>query len=142
MLFLQAPPRRLGALVNIRISTLSCNSCVAMFLADDGTLYSYGNDAASRYGLLGLGEVYQQATPHPLRALFDHRIRGVSVGYSHVCAVNSLGHIFAWGTGKKGQLGIRGAERKTTPTRVDSARGIKCRDAVCSYNYTAIVAGS
>ena len=142
LLFLQSPPRSFTALSNIRISSLSCNNSVAMFLSEDGTVYSYGSDATHKYGILGLGEIYAQASPYPVGALLDHRIKHVSVGYSHACAVNSGGCLFTWGSGKKGQLGLKGVERRTLPSVVEGTRAYHCLLATCSYNYTAVLTGT
>lgn len=137
--FLHNDPKSFGGLVNIRISSLSCNNSLAIFLSDDGTLYSYGDDTANKNGLLGLGEVYFQANPYPVSALFDYRIKHVSVGYFHACAVNSVGCLFTWGTGRNGQLGLEKDQKKAIPTLVENAKTFSCKQAVCSYNYTAVL---
>jgi alpha-tubulin suppressor-like RCC1 family protein len=43
-----------------------------MFLSDDGTVYSCGEDT-NNSGVLGLGGVHTQQNPHPIIGLFDHR---------------------------------------------------------------------
>lgn len=137
--FLQNEPKRFGGLLNVRISSVSCNNSLAIFLSEDGTLYSYGNDSKHKFGILGLGDIYFQANPLPVSTLFDYRIKSVSVGYFHACAVNSVGRLFTWGTGKNGQLGLDRQEKKTIPTLVESAKSLGSKLAVCSYNYTALL---
>jgi len=134
--FLQIPPIKLSKLQNIRISHMACNNSVALFLSEDGTLYSYGEDTL-KFGLLGHGEVYSQPHPNPINSLFDHCIKHVSIGYSHACAINSSGQFFTWGTGKNGQLGIPGQEKIKIPKKVISKE--KIQKSICSYNYTALL---
>ena len=140
--FLQTPPVKLTRMLNIRIASIACNDDVSLFLSEDGTVYSYGNDAASKFGLLGLGEIFVQNTPNAINTLFDYRIKTIAMGYSHACAVNSAGLMFTWGTGKKGQLGIAGVERTNTPKPVNSTKALKPKTVVCSYNYTAVLSGN
>lgn len=135
--FLQMPPVKFSGLRNIRITSLSCNRIVALFLSEDGTVYSYGDDSKSKLGLLGLGPVLTQLKPTPVRTLFDHRVQSVHTGHSHACALTSSGLLFSWGTGTKGQLGINGMSKAEVPTRVKTE--LKFTKAVCSYNYTALV---
>ncbi len=124
---------------SIPIQALSCNESVALFLSYDGTVYSYGNDP-SRLGLLGQGEIYTVSTPQPVTKLLDHAIRQVSVGPTHACALNSLGRLFTWGTGLRGQLG-REETRSTVPRPVESTKVLDVRQAVCSPSATAVVTG-
>jgi len=55
-------PLKLLVFKNIRISEICCNDFAAHFLSEDGMLYSMGNDH-KKYGLLGMGAVYEASTP-------------------------------------------------------------------------------
>ena len=134
-----SPSKFLG-LKNIKITSISCNSIAAFFLSEDGTVYSYGDDSKSQFGLLGLGKVFTQFKPTPLRTLFDYHIQSICVGHSHACALSSTGSIFSWGTGNKGQLGIPGLNRTDIPTKLKTE--IKFLSITCSYNYTALTSSS
>ena len=140
--FLQQEPRIMMPLKNVQIVSMSCNNSVAIFLSQDGTLYSYGNDLAKRYGILGLGENYHQSTPTPISALLEHRVKQVSVGLTHACALNNTGCLFTWGTGKKGQLGLNAVEKATTPTLVEGGKVFSARQAWCSNSATVVLTGS
>ena len=139
--FLESDPRTFGGLKSIKISSLSCNNAVAIFLSEDGTLYSEGNDLLNKFGILGVGEIYSLTSPSPISTLFDHRIKLISVGYSHACALNSVGYLFTWGTGKRGQLGHKGIEKMAMPKLVESAKVFNGKQAICSYNVTALLTG-
>lgn len=137
--FLHNEPMQFGCLLSVPISSVSCNNNIAMLLSEEGTLYTYGDDSVNKYGTLGLGEIYYQSNPYPISSLFDYRIKHVSVGYFHACAINSAGSLFTWGTGKNGQLGQNDVERLTKPTKVESAKTFSSKQAICSYNYTAVL---
>lgn len=139
--FLQSEPRQFSTLKNIKISSICCNNMVAFFLSEEGALYSYGNDLGNSFGILGLGDVYHQSSPAPVRALFDQRIKQISIGYSHAAALNSVGYLFTWGTGKCGQLGLLGTERTSIPTLVESAKVFSGKQVVSSNNATVLLTG-
>jgi len=138
--FLRCEPKIFGTLRNICITQLSCNESAALFLAQDGTLYSYGADY-QKVGILGQGDIYLQNTPQPIKALLDHTITNISVGISHACAINSVGNLFTWGTGEAGQLGIKEVTRCTVPKRADSSKVFGVKQAICSYSSTIILTG-
>ena len=53
--------------------------------------------------MLGLGEqVYESKNPVPNKHLLEYRIINVSVGRSHVAAVDGASQLFTWGTGSFG----------------------------------------
>ena len=139
--FLQSEPRQFSTLKNIKISSICCNNMVAFFLSEDGVLYSYGNDLGNSFGILGLGEVYHQSSPTPVRSLFDQRIKQISIGYSHAAALNTIGYLFTWGTGKCGQLGLYKKEKTSIPTLVESAKVFSGKQVVSSYNATVLLTG-
>lgn len=75
-------------------------------LSNDGALFAWGYDQ-TKMGILGLGSKLFNATrPMPIKNLFDFRINSISMCESHVCASDSKGAMFSWGTGMIGELGI------------------------------------
>ena len=139
--FLQYEPRIFTGLKNISVESLACNNNVAMLLSQDGTLYSYGSDLSNKFGILGLGETYIQSNPCPISSLLDHRIQQVALSNSHAAAINSVGHLFTWGTSSQGQLGLLTAktkkivEKTTVPVMVESVKVLNIKQVQCS-NYT------
>lgn len=75
---------------SIRISEICCNDFAAHFLSEDGMLYSMGKDH-KKYGILGMGTVYEVSSPAPNNSLIDYRISKISMGLSHCCALTSGG---------------------------------------------------
>jgi alpha-tubulin suppressor-like RCC1 family protein len=70
-------------------------------LSEDGMLYSMGRDQ-KKYGILGMGTVYEITSPHPNNNLIDFRISKISMGLSHCCALTTSGQLYSWGTGQNG----------------------------------------
>jgi alpha-tubulin suppressor-like RCC1 family protein len=87
----------------MKIADVCCNDFAAHFLTEDGLLYTMGRDQ-KKYGLLGLGAVYDMPTPHPNNSLIDFRISKIAMGLSHCCALTTSGQMYTWGTGQNGQL--------------------------------------
>ena len=68
-------------------------------------VYGLGKDNSE--GQLGLGHIYPRDVPELLSSLKDigERIDSLECGYKHVIAKSTLGKIYTWGWGAKGQLG-------------------------------------
>jgi alpha-tubulin suppressor-like RCC1 family protein len=72
-------------------------------------------------GQLGNGSRWDQSVPQPVydgdptRAL---RVRQVSTGVTHVCAVSESNVTFCWGRGERGQLGARDRTQSSMAIRV------------------------
>ena len=57
-------------------------------IADDGNVYSWGNDR-ERTGILGLGTCYQQATPMLNTNFMNRKILEISLSEKHAAAIDS-----------------------------------------------------
>jgi alpha-tubulin suppressor-like RCC1 family protein len=79
----------------------------------------------------------------PSRVLVESRLKHVAVGGIHAAAVSEEGHLFTWGCGSDGRLGLPGAEkhrylfRASTPQRVPLLEGVRAVSA--SYYTTAAI---
>ncbi|CAI5739736.1 unnamed protein product [Hyaloperonospora brassicae] len=86
-------------------------------------LYVWGHNASQQLGLDVAGEQVLDVTP--VHALHDQVIVDFSAGARHSLALNELGHVFAWGRGREGQLGLGdsiGVTRAvSTPRRITDA---------------------
>lgn len=131
--FLEAIPRPVAGLKGKRILSLSCNNKVAVCVSAEGLLYSFGDDAKARSGILGLGETYYQAFPSPIQTLAGHRVAQASVGKSHVAALTARGEVFLWGAGS-------GVQRKSNvPTELREK--VAGKQVVSARNGTVVVMG-
>ncbi|KUF97159.1 hypothetical protein AM588_10011026 [Phytophthora nicotianae] len=94
------------------VDYISCGGCHSAAVTNDGTLYMWGE---SHWGQLGLPKEYDAAheslpvkCPMP-EGEADEVIVKVSCGGTHTAALTSLGHVYVWGRGDSGQLGIGSA---------------------------------
>ena len=79
---------------------------MAHLISSDGALYTWGINEEEK-GLLGLGpEIYVAKRPVPNKSLFEFRLIKISISSNHVCACDSKGKLFSWGTGRFGELGL------------------------------------
>ncbi|CAG2168343.1 unnamed protein product [Oppiella nova] len=69
-----------------------------------------------------------------LQALSHKGVIEVSVGYEHVCALTTDGHVYAWGGNQYNQLGNGSTTSSTEPMKVSLNE--KVVDISCGYRYT------
>lgn len=68
-----------------------------------GLVYSWGQGEG---GLLGHGTTNTQQTPKVIEALRSLHVASVVSGGLHTLALTKQGHVYSWGRGEGGQLGI------------------------------------
>ena len=105
----------------IQISTGSCGHNFVILLSKNGLAFSFGKD--NQEGQLGLGDKFPRESPTLLENLKKEgeRMTTVYCGFKHVVAKSSLGKIFTWGWGLKGQLGHGSYESEYLPRHVHLA---------------------
>ena len=81
----------------------------------------------------------ETSTPRRVPGLAD--VAAVSVGDDHFVAVDTTGHVWAWGAGDQGQLGLGSAGSASTPTRLDTVTpGLPAFvDVEAGYQYSLAV---
>jgi len=85
------------------VSTVSCGHAHTVALTKTGVVYSWGDGDA---GLLGHGDTLIQSQPKRIDALRGLEIRAVVCGGLHTLALTKQGHLYSWGKGEGGQLGV------------------------------------
>jgi len=81
-------------------------------------LFTWGNGA---YGRLGHGIDTNERRPKLVDTLEQFEVTSVSCGAFHTLAITSQGHVYAFGQGKYGKLGINRKEKdgiSLTPLRI------------------------
>lgn len=114
---------------NIIVSQISCSYHFVMILSKSGLLYSFGSD--NKEGELGHGDKKSRMMPSLLESLALEKLDGVECGYKHVICKSTLGKVFTWGWGTKGQLGQGNLKGELTPKILAMTLGY-------NYNYKAI----
>lgn len=89
----------------IKIEKVSCGYNFGVLLTNQGLLYTFGK--SNNEGQLGHGDQIARGIPELVTCLKDagEKIDTVVCGFRHVIAKSTLGKVFTWGWGSKGQLG-------------------------------------
>jgi len=116
-------PAALGSASIVSMATGTAGNKYAYALDSAGHLWAWGYNG---YGQLGLGSTTRQSTP--VRIQFPMRwwrrqpsiVRVVATRYSDgaAYAIDSAGHLWAWGGNRYGQLGNGSLKERPTPERV------------------------
>ncbi|CAK0863214.1 unnamed protein product [Prorocentrum cordatum] len=98
----QLAPVPLLALEGVRVCAVASHESHAIFLTEEGHLWTCG---AGFSGLLGHGGLEDCAQPRLLEPLAHKRAVAVAAGARHSAAVTSDGQVYTWGAADLGQLG-------------------------------------
>ncbi|MBS1970352.1 MAG: hypothetical protein JSU04_08585 [Bdellovibrionales bacterium] len=82
----------------------------------DGTLWSWGYNAAASAGMLGDGTIVNKSSPIQVGALTNWS--KINVGFGHVLALKTDGTLWAWGLNSSGQLGNGLFAAKSSPIQI------------------------
>jgi E3 ubiquitin-protein ligase HERC2 len=136
----QLSPKRVEALLGVRVSTVSAHYFHALVLAGDGLVYAWGDSFMRAF--LGDPHVTSGLLPIPVETL-----RGVRVGSVIACsgrsyAVTDTGELWAWGVSSNGNAPLGHGERVNCPLpkRVKSMRGIKVDAVLAGMMHTLALA--
>ena len=80
-------------------------------------------------GELGVGDNFPRANPTLIESLknMGEKINSVECGYKHVICKSSLGKVYTWGWGSKGQLGHGNLNSENTPKPLNVSQSIKMK---------------
>uniref|UniRef100_A0A061R4H9 Regulator of chromosome condensation n=1 Tax=Tetraselmis sp. GSL018 TaxID=582737 RepID=A0A061R4H9_9CHLO len=114
------------------IAKVAAGADFSIAVTQDGRVYSWG---ANDHGQLGLGDTRDRSLPELISgSLAKHSVHQVSCGAEHVTVVTTNGHIFAWGSNGKGQLGLgSSAPKQLNPVQIQGA--------VTGIRFTAVESG-
>jgi len=90
-------------LSKLRVEFLACGENHSACISDKLKLYTWGNGS---YGRLGHGMDQHEKRPKVVVDLETQESTYVSCGAFHTFALNSEGHVYAFGQGKHGKLGV------------------------------------
>ncbi|CAI2359903.1 unnamed protein product [Moneuplotes crassus] len=127
---------KLPFLHQMKIVKIACSGNCALFLSEQGSLYSWGKDE-EHLGLLGIENEYHQSTPSAIKALKGIEIKDISLGTTHASAIDSEGKLYTWGYGEGGILGHgEDVNQLDVPTKVDTYSHFTIIKTTCSANST------
>lgn len=94
---------------------VALNGLWALGIKTDGTLWSWGNNAA---GALGIASLTSTSSPVLVSGPAGASWSAISAGTSHALAITTLGRLYAWGIGGGGRLGDLSIVTKSSPVLV------------------------
>ncbi|ETK87467.1 hypothetical protein F441_08252 [Phytophthora nicotianae CJ01A1] len=103
---------------------------------EDGNLFTWGDSSGGRLGYtIADGDSRRVSTPQRVFALQQHTIIQVSCGAFHTLVTDLNGHVFAWGSNSRGQLGFLSpgtpSTAVVTPSVVGDLRGMYMSSVAC-----------
>eukprot|EP00298_Acanthocystis_sp_HF-20_P012413 c19874_g1_i1.p1 GENE.c19874_g1_i1~~c19874_g1_i1.p1 ORF type:complete len:923 (+),score=410.30 c19874_g1_i1:48-2816(+) len=112
-------PLNLDELVQKGIHQLAFGKGHMLFLLSHHEVFAYGDN---RKGQLGFGTKDKKcAQPERIRALDSKEVKQIACGDHHSVALTFTGHVWTWGDGSKGQLGLGKKEKRNLPAKVRGA---------------------
>ena len=109
-------PAAVKGLDGRRLVQLACGDHHSVALAaGPPEVFTWGN---AEDGRLGLGHLLNAHEPRAVRELAGVRIVEVAAGSDHTLARSEAGHVWAWGLGSQGQLGLGDLESRTLPEQL------------------------
>lgn len=99
---------------------VACGKNTIYALRSDGTVWSWGSNTN---GALGTGtDAENTAVPIQVKNLPE--ITAISAGEAHILALDKQGNVYAWGSNRRGQLGVGDTENRSVPVLIDSLKKV------------------
>ncbi|KAK9074860.1 hypothetical protein SSX86_003179 [Deinandra increscens subsp. villosa] len=129
-------PTCVMALVDHEFVQVSCGRMLTVGLTTTGMVYTIGS---SVHGQLGNPQARENSITLVQGKIKFEFVREIASGSYHVTVLTSKGHVYTWGKGANGQLGVGDTEDRSSPTLVESLRHRKVQSISCGSSSTAAV---
>ena len=128
-------PKFIGDLSGSTIAQVCCGDHFSAALTDRGMLMTWGQGV---HGCLGHGDT-KDTKPKIVEALVGYTVVQISCGAAHVLALTHDNHIYAWGHGGMGRLGLGDTEDRRIPTLVPLPPNIVPKFILCGSDCSFII---
>lgn len=130
-------PRRVRALIGVRVVAVACGRTHSVALDQDGALYSWGSGDD---GVLGHGDTESRRAPTRCEALRGRVLAAIACGSRHTLALaaDGDGELFSWGWGVYGQLGHGDTRVRLRPVEVEALLGTSITRLACGYRHSLV----
>ncbi len=120
-------PQELNIPFKLPIVNVACSYKFCVMLSGTGVIFSMGIDNSE--GELGVGDTLPRFGPTLVDSLknMGEKISAVECGYKHVICKTSLGKVYSWGWGSKGQLGHGSLNSELSPKLLNISQSMKSR---------------
>jgi len=116
-----------------RIAAGEYNTCA---IDSSGQVYCWGRND---YGQLGNGSHTDSSVPVAISALAGKTIRQIAVGSTLVCAIDSGGQAYCWGSNELGQFGDGSTVGSLVPVTVPTLAGKTIRQIAVGSTHVCVI---
>ncbi|XP_010551527.1 PREDICTED: uncharacterized protein LOC104822111 isoform X2 [Tarenaya hassleriana] len=140
------PKRVSGILEGMHVSYVACGPWHTAVVTSSGQLFTFGDGS---FGALGHGDRSSTSFPREVESLSGLRAIRIACGVWHTAAVvemiteasdsepsSSIGQLFTWGGGDKGQLGHVDNDAKLLPKSVNALANENLCQVACGHSIT------
>ncbi len=122
---------------DLKVKVVSCGKLHTVIIAEDGNLYSFGDNSS---GQLGLGDdTFEENLPTLVTIPGGLKVKMVSCGDSHTVIITEDDNFYSFGNNVAGQLGLGDNTRRNVPELVNVPDGLKVKAISCGHLHTAII---
>lgn len=129
-------PTCVAPLVDCDFVEVSCGIMLTVGLTNLGRVYAIGSSVHGQLGNPGSRDASVAIVDGKLKEEF---VKAISSGSYHVAALTSTGHVYTWGKGAHGQLGLGDSDDRNLPTFVEALRDQQVESIACGSNFTAAI---
>lgn len=117
-----ATPKVIDALNSVNVVKATAGDYHSLFLADDGVVYTCGNNSS---GQLGLGNNEHVTTPTKIALMLHETVVGMAAGGCGTLLLTEKGQVFSMGIGTHGQMGHGNTEDIKEPRLIQALADMK-----------------
>lgn len=107
---------KVKALDDVKVVAIENGNATSYAIADDGTLYAWGNNAN---GQLGLGDTESRLEPVIVNALAGKQVVAIASDVTHTLVLTASGDVYAMGSNTDNQVAGTDERRVLEPTLVE-----------------------
>lgn len=126
---------------NVLIKEISCGEEHAGFISSQGHLYTMGSNAEGRLGIDDKS-VLHSSSPCLVSKFSGLNPKKIACGWGHTAVVTGNGHVYVWGIGEFGALGLGNNITQWSPQKINLPEGFEAISASCGSRHTAVLSKS
>lgn len=123
------------------IREVSCGEDHAVFITQEGEVYSLGSNAEGRLGV-GSRTLKQSNSPLRVDTLAGCKAMTLSCGWTHTAVLTDSGEMYTWGSGETGALGLGATDNQWLPVLVKLPKDLAPMSVACGARHSVILGNS
>jgi alpha-tubulin suppressor-like RCC1 family protein len=115
-------PSIMEPLLGLKVVQVCCGGQHAAVLTAEGHIMTWGR---GRFGRLGHGDHQNCDAPTLVERLRDIKCVKIACGFAYTAVVTQHGHLYTWGAGENGRLGLGDAVDRIVPHLVEALQDVR-----------------